>query len=230
LELQHAEIWSQASALNGMLETQFVEILPGHYGTAGVVYIRLGGLQRTWREIRWLKVAFDDDFNPVCILGNTDKLWGYTAFHLSKSPETLKAATGSPWSDLFHSNAWVKERNGALSQRSVIRYGERSSPISEEDAFHDNGYLIVRGHRNHRLEVNIYALDLNISMQLEACPAPPHDPEGYPGSAWHIWTIDITEITTKEEDVPDQDRWIYEAAKNRRKKKVRRRSIYALDP
>lgn len=213
-ELRQMEIWSRACSSDQPDEGRFVEIRPGSTGTVGMVYIPLVNRHSTYREIRWLKVAFDGDFNPVYILGNEKSLWGNGLSDFASSQETLEAAVASgsgsaAWSRLFNSE-WLRGMIYAFPRKFGHEF--------DEGLLGNRGSFAQKGKRAHSLYQEIFDLNIIVSMQLERCPAPPHEAKESPDSSWEIWTIDITEIKVRDEKTPSVAVQFITAAKKTMKK------------
>ena len=212
-ELQQVKIWSQMdkeSFPKDSLEHKFVEIPSGCTGTAGIVYLPLEPRQSNWYKIRWLKVAFDDNFKPMCILGNKLSLTGSIMaddlqFNYKQLADTAALTLNSrTYSDRFHSR-WI-------GGSTTLTLGEFTDNGAQR-TFKNYGTCILQSKDPHGFNTNLYGLNISVSMRPEKCSPPPIYPEGDTGHNWRIWTLDINEITIRREDVPFEAFFLFEDAR-----------------
>ena len=216
-ELRQAEAWTQVRKRHfpeATCESTFVEIPLGCSGTVAIAYLPLDPQRSNWCKLRWLKVAFDKEFNPMCILGNEGSLWrtntdsatlGFS--HEQFAAEAARASNSRTYSELFHSR-WI-------GTSPIIKLGETADHYTPQNFLKTFGTCILEGKSGHSWDINLYALNINVSMRPEKFSPPPLSPEGDTGCEWQIWTLDINWITVSKEDVPREAIKLYEDAQRR---------------
>ena len=161
------------------------------WGTAGMVLIEpkvkpshssYRTTQTGWSRIRWLKLGFDEEFNPMLLLANergsdsnsAHRLWGLTDEHFQHA---IASAAGSPEGKRLFNNSWI------ISPASV----------PSRSFGWPSGISVLKVDKREGASTCLKALNLGISVQL----APERSPfvtsqRTTDGRERQIWVVDIT--------------------------------------
>ena len=153
-------------------------------GTAGIVHMEpKNSSARSGRsKIRWLKFGFDQEFNPVLLLGNGDTPDMGLQPDQQLFQRAVAAGSESEDHDRIMNDRWI----GAKAGNPSYSHGWPS------------GVRILQGSRKQRISANINALNLRISIRLQPYRSPTAAPKemtencGLPLSPRKIWVVDIT--------------------------------------
>ena len=144
-------------------------------GTAGIIYLepnvepdRKYAMNNSgWSRIRWIKLGFDQDFNPMILLANSRGLWPATPSKDSFR-NTIAADPGSDARKSILNNSWITAKANVPGRS----YGWK-------------GASVLRVDRRHGISGSLEALNLGISFHLtdREIDAKPEQ----------IWVVDITD-------------------------------------
>ncbi|KAL9107300.1 MAG: hypothetical protein Q9227_007752 [Pyrenula ochraceoflavens] len=90
-------------------DPHLMQIPDGLYGTAGVFYLRPEEWYYPDNPLRWLKLGFNWNFEPVCVLGDSSSMWGAHSYNLAKDRKSFHRAVAGEVSErarLFQ-NEWI---------------------------------------------------------------------------------------------------------------------------
>ena len=168
------------------------------WGTAGIVHFERDlesddKQERKWSKLRWIKLGFDGDFNPMLFLASSSRIrW-------VADPQGAKVG----WelnSPLFEQAA----KNGSASQAHEDLFDNRWISIkaavpSRKHGWYD-GVSILKVDRLKGVSGCLDALNLGISVNLRPASSPKQSVEQRENE--QIWVVDITD--TKGRD-PERD-------------------------
>ncbi|ETN42570.1 uncharacterized protein HMPREF1541_01727 [Cyphellophora europaea CBS 101466] len=171
-------------------EADRVHIGPKDWGSAGVVYIEPkvkteGQLQsekaKGWSRVRWLKLGFDEDFNPMLLLANNHgpKKSAPTQFRRDEDLFDQACAwgpTSKPHQEIFD-NQWLSCTAGVPSKS----YGW------------SRGISILQVDKKKGMSGTLNALNLRIDIKLVSDISPSSmSSRSSSEGARKIWAVDIT--------------------------------------
>ena len=199
----HADCEARILSRSERSEADKVCLGETQYGTAGIVHFepkilpsrKLGMIddEPGWSRIRWVKLGFDKEFNPMLLLGNDSSLM----MNMEQRPMRLK-----PNEHLF-GQAISEADPQALKEIFDNRWISSEAPVPSRSYGWCKGVSILKVDRRKGISGSLEALNLGISVKL--CPAHscnPHIKEGVTEHSKQIWVVDITD--TKGND-PEQD-------------------------
>jgi len=160
-------------------------LAPGQTGTAGVAHSDLHDERRTlphWAQIRWIKVGFDDDFNPVLMLAKERS----DAISANASRDFAKACKNEPKANRrIFDNRWLT--SSSLWKRQQV-------PTCENGW--SKGYHIFQPDKLPMcFMTKEYAdlEDLNIRIRFSLLPVPVEQSGSEGLKDMFVWTLDIIE-------------------------------------
>ena len=153
-------------------------------GTAGIVHMepKNSSARSGWSKIRWLKFGFDQEFNPVLLLGNGDIADLRLKPNQRLFQRAVAAGSESKDHDKIMNDRWIDAKAGNPSKS----HGWLS------------GVCILQVSRKQGISANIEALNLGVSINLQPYRSPTTPPKemtessGLPLSPRKIWVVDIT--------------------------------------
>ena len=195
----HVDCRPRIFSRSNQSDIDFVCLREKEWGTAGVVFMepksksgaKYAPNQSGWSKIRWIKLGFDDDFNPMILLGN--EIESVRAQQLKPTKVSLDRAitsgVGSRAYNALFDNRWV--------------YSLGSVPSRYHGWY--TGIAILKVDRKKGLFGCLESLNLGISVKL--VDAPDIHPDMMADGTTNrdlrqIWAVDITD--TKGSD-PEQD-------------------------
>ena len=161
-------------------------------GTAGVVLLQRKDTSKRlgWSNIRWIKLGFDAEFNPVLLIANDrapeanferpSLLYRPRQTMFERAVDT---GPGSPDHQQIMDNSWINAKAG----------------IPNRLAGWPSGVSILEVDRKKGISGALKALNLSISVQLipyckpTQLPVERADGSGLPLMPMKIWTVDITD-------------------------------------
>ena len=182
------------------------------YGTAGIVYFepnnslsRKFGMiddEPGWSRIRWIKLGFDRDFNPVLLIANDSSLM----LNMEHRPMRLQ-----PNEHLFRQTISSEAGPQALAEIFDNRWISSEAPVPSRLYGWYRGVSILKVDRRKGISGCLEALNLGISVKL--CPARicnQPSREKVVEQSKQIWVVDITDTNGND---PERD--LIKAAKKR---------------
>lgn len=168
----------QVLSNDGKDDVERIALPEGRYGTAGIISItpKKANSSSGWSKIRWIKLGFNDEFEPVCLLANS----GFTNSRLNTGFFNQAVAL-SPESKLrqqMFDQTWIKVMGGGAPR---IATGWPS------------GFSVI-GFRVNGCSVTCDALNLQLSVRLLPDPRPISSAGESPVSPRKVWVVDITDL------------------------------------
>jgi Heterokaryon incompatibility protein (HET) len=159
-------------------------------GTAGIVHMepKNSSAQSGWSKIHWLKFGFDQEFNPVLLLGNGDSP------DLNYPSQTRLKPNQRSFQQAVAAGSESKDHDEIMNNRWI---GAKAGNPSKSHGW-PSGVCVLQVSRKQGFSANINALNLGISIQLQpyrsptAAPKEMTDSSGLPLSPRKIWVVDIT--------------------------------------
>lgn len=160
------------------------------WGTAGIVSIEPkvktdrndGGDQKGWSRIRWIKLGFDEDFNPMLLLANDNGPRYNGAQRPWTSEELFEQATAS--------EARSKARNKIFDNRWIVS----QASVPSRSYGWSSGTSVLKVDKGKGVSRSLEALNLGISVQLASEPSPyVMSKESTDECERHIWVVEITD-------------------------------------
>ena len=193
----HTECLPRILSRSDQTELDKLFLAEKELGTAGIVHFERkleseGNDEREWSKLCWIKLGFDEDFNPMLFLAN-NRRWGSYArkqnLGMLLDPQSFEQAASSGLAsearkDIFH-NRWISSKAGVPS---------RSHGWS-------SGVSILKVDRRKGVCGSLDALNLGISVNLRPASSPNGSLDQRTNE--RIWVVDITD--TKGSD-PERDK------------------------
>ena len=158
-----------------------VTLVPGLRGTAGTVSIEPEKVDNRWSRVHWMKVGFDDHFQPTVMIANSrsQAINNFQTLRDFEEAETL--GPGSAARQKLFDDSWLCTGEWKDSQHTP----------SIENGW-AKGYNILKHPRDRWPDQNydFPALNLRISFSL----VPNVKPNAHHSSSKLIWAIDVTTI------------------------------------
>ena len=178
-----------------------VNLEEGETGTAGIIYLcpktvltkKYGSDEKGWSKIRWIKLGFDGDFNPVLYIANDKRqdLLGKTRIDRDKPNWEIfeEAIVSGPESqahvDLMN-NRWILDQAGVPSRL----YGW------------PQGISILKVDKKVGISGTLQALNLDISIHLVPVLSPSTSLEtNDKDKVKQIWAVDLTDTRSNDPEL-----------------------------
>ena len=160
------------------------------WGTTGTVYFepkvksdrRRGMGEEGWSKIRWIKLGFDKEFNPILLLANERPQTMHSTRRFISNENLFRQAitseAGSQTCSELFDNLWLRAQ-AYVPSKSYGWYGEIS---------------VLKVDRRRGVSGSLEALNLGISIKL--CPTSSCkilSSEGIGEKPEQIWVVDITD-------------------------------------
>ncbi|KAK4894571.1 hypothetical protein LTR27_007212 [Elasticomyces elasticus] len=163
----------------------------GTVGDAGIIGIDSRGKGRSkWSLVRWIKLQFDDDFNPMIVILNARRpsiLLGKLDQRTFDGAFDDRQLIGSSANqELFDDSSWLESKQSQSSHSALgNKWDEGGYSVTFVDKY---------GGDTHDFK------NLNPSVRLKLLPDPfaadgPSASASSTGRAKCIWTVDITELS-----------------------------------
>ena len=172
-------------------ETDRVCVSERGIGTAGIVHFqpKKGSSTSGWSKIRWLKLGFDEEFNPVILLCNGQV--SYNSGHARLKPDQQS------FQQVINAGAEGKNRDRILNNDWI----NASAGLPNKAHGWPSGVCILQISRKRGLNHYIHALNLGIAVQCQPDPFPSSatqeikNKSGLPLGLGRrsIWTVDVTD-------------------------------------
>lgn len=172
-------------------ESDRVYIDAKQWGSAGVVFIEqildAGSRddaedRKGWSKVRWIKMGFDEDFNPMLLLANNNGPVVAVPTHFRRDAELFEQAfvwgpTSQPHKSIFD-NRWIYTQ-GNVPTKS---YGW------------PNGVTVLKVDKRKGMSGTLEALNINIEVKLVSNLSPyDNSPKAFHADPPQIWAVDITD-------------------------------------
>lgn len=206
----HTSYQTMILSKKNLSQTDFICLEDKDRGTAGVVHLKskinssraYGEYGGEWFRIRWIKLGFDAEFNPMLFLANDtrQRLSMYFRGWRSILNEELfeqgvtSEADSQARNEIFN-DGWINGVPGVPSKRHGW----------------PGGISILKVDRRRGISGCLEALNLGISIQLIPALSPDMmSKESMNESSRHIWVVDITDIrgTDPEQELVKGDKEI----------------------
>lgn len=157
----------------------------GTWGTAGIVYLEPKPKGETrdqigLPEIRWLKLGFDQDFNPILLLAEQPRYIRRRSTEDLLRQASRSEANSQVRDEVFH-NQWI----GMEAPLASRAHGWSPS----------KGIIILKVDRQKGMSGSIAVINLGISFKLITAPGPNQIPTNEIDEGLRqIWAVDITDI------------------------------------
>ncbi|KAL9625300.1 MAG: hypothetical protein Q9160_000702 [Pyrenula sp. 1 TL-2023] len=176
-ELAWARIWSRDLSRPGDKVTGLVELPVSSYGTVGAV--RFVPKKKVWpvHRLSWIKFGFDNDFNPICMLGNQNSLDSHF-YRIADGHKTSMAIRGY-YEDL-------QERERVLCNKWIFRESTQRNMGQETQT-----YCILKWDKG-QTEQYVPLLNITISVKLVRYWERVNETEHAQPQA--VWTIHISRV------------------------------------
>lgn len=176
-ELAYAQMWSREHSRPVDETSGFIELPAGHYGTVGAV--RFVPKKKLWpyHRLSWIKFGFDDDFNPVCMLGNQKSL--RCCFY--RNPKFREPSKS------FDSDLKARER--VLSNKWISQYYEKKCLSKSMET---KTFCILKGDKG-QIDTEVPFLNIRISIKLAHYPTQAGETDDTQ-APWTVWTIDVSQL------------------------------------
>ena len=143
-----------------------------------------------WSKVRWIRLGFDDDFNPVLSLENSAQETMSMPHRYSKNEETFEQAfeseVGAEAHSTIFSNYWIDGLHPSLRKQPSVPNRKLGWPT---------GIATLKVDRTKGVHGCLEALNLGISVEL----VPDISPDLTSAKSNHrnpkqVWVVDITDI------------------------------------
>lgn len=155
-------------------DDDFLFMAEGDRGTAGLVSLQAADKNPSWAKVRWLKFGFDDDFNPMCLVGNKN------ISRLTPDPTQFEAA--------LRAEHGSSPRNRLLGNQWLTA---QSTPPSRNKGW-DSGACLARFSGTASDPLYLEAINLRISIQLCPYQSPKSGSDQRQSGGQRIWTVDVS--------------------------------------